>query len=93
MVALLGSLFFWVFLGVLGAIEPPVLANPGVELIEILIVIILCCLVGMVVEAFSPADLDNILIPASTLITLLVVDFVLFSGASFVMFRILGTVL
>lgn len=92
-VALLGSLFFWIFLGVLGAIEPPVLADPGVELIEILIVIILCCLVGMVVEAFSPADLDNILIPASTLITLLVVDFVLFSGASFVVFRILGTVL
>ncbi|MHA2108751.1 MAG: diacylglycerol/polyprenol kinase family protein [Candidatus Hodarchaeales archaeon] len=85
-IALLGSLLFWIFLGVLGALDTPVLADPGVELLEILIVIIICCFVGMVVEAFSPADLDNILIPASTLITLLVVDFVLYSGASFIVF-------
>ncbi len=91
--ALIGSLIFWILLGVLGAVDPPVLADPGVELVEILIVIILCCFVAMLVEVFSPADLDNILVPASTLITLLVVDFVLFPGATFVTFRILGTVL
>ncbi|MHA1975799.1 MAG: diacylglycerol/polyprenol kinase family protein [Candidatus Hodarchaeales archaeon] len=91
--ALLGSLFFWIFLGTLGAVDPPVLANPGVDIFEILIVIILCCFVATVVEVFSPADLDNILVPASTLITLLVVDFVLYSGASFVIFRVLGTVI
>ncbi len=91
-IALLGSLVFWIFLGVLGGSDIPVLADPGVDigLVEILIVIFLCCIVGMIVEAFSPADLDNIFIPASTIITLLIVDLVLFSEATFiVVFRFL----
>ncbi len=85
--AVLGSLFFWIVLGVLGAIEPPVLSNPGVELLEIFIVILLCSLVATIVEALSPADIDNLLIPASTIATLLIVDFVLFAGASFVFLK------
>ncbi|MHA1207435.1 MAG: diacylglycerol/polyprenol kinase family protein, partial [Candidatus Hodarchaeales archaeon] len=72
--AVLGSLFFWIFLGFLGAIDPPVLHNPGVELLEILIVILLCSFVATIVEALSPSDIDNLLIPASTLVTLLIVE-------------------
>ena len=86
--AVLGSLFFWIFLGILGAIEPPVLHNPRVELLEIFIVILLCSFVATIVEALSPSDIDNLLIPASTLVTLLIVDFVLFAGASFVFLKI-----
>jgi dolichol kinase len=86
--ATLGSLFFWLFLGVLGALDAPVLANPGVELLEILIVILLCSFVATVVEALSPADIDNLLIPASTIITLILVDFVLLAGASFFVLKI-----
>ncbi|MCK4847401.1 MAG: phosphatidate cytidylyltransferase [Candidatus Heimdallarchaeota archaeon] len=85
--AALGSLFFWIFLGVLGGIGTPVLANPGVELLEIFIVILLCSFVATIVEALSPADIDNLLIPASTIVTLLIVDFFLFAGASFVLLK------
>ena len=86
--AVLGSLFFWLFLGVLGAIEPPVLANPGVGLVEIFVVILLCSIVATIVEALSPADFDNLLIPASTIITLFLVDFILLAGASFIQLKI-----
>ena len=86
--AALGSLFFWLFLGVLGALDTPVLANPGVELLEIFLVILLCSFVATIVEAFSPADIDNLLIPASTIITLLLVDFFLLAGASFFVLKI-----
>jgi dolichol kinase len=86
--AVLGSLLFWVFLGVLGGLEPPILHNPDVGLIEIFMVILLCSFVATIVEALSPADIDNLLIPASTIITLIVVDFVLLAGASFVFLKI-----
>ena len=87
--AVLGSLFFWIFLGVLGGFGTElVLANPGVGLLEIVIVILLCSLVATIVEALSPADIDNLLIPASTIITLIAVDLFLFAGATFVLIKI-----
>jgi dolichol kinase len=95
--SILGCLFFYVFFsigGILGEIlsntTGGILYDPVVGLVEILIVIILCSIVGMIVEALSPADIDNLLIPASTIITLLLVDFFLYQNAAFVVLRILG---
>ncbi|MFX0125963.1 MAG: diacylglycerol/polyprenol kinase family protein [Candidatus Hodarchaeota archaeon] len=78
-----GSLIFYVLLGIIGGIDfgtnSVILANPGdnVEITIILIVIIILGVVAMIVEALSPSDLDNLLIPASTLITLFIIDILL----------------
>ncbi|MFX0208042.1 MAG: diacylglycerol/polyprenol kinase family protein [Candidatus Hodarchaeota archaeon] len=68
-----GCLFFYILLGMLGG----VLADPKVGIDMILIAIIICSLVAMLVEAISPSDVDNLLIPASTLVTLIVLDLLL----------------
>ncbi|MHA1331394.1 MAG: diacylglycerol/polyprenol kinase family protein [Candidatus Hodarchaeales archaeon] len=75
--SILGSLIFTVLLGILGGDTNPalaVLADPGVDLLTILIVIVVLALVATIVEAFSPSDVDNLLIPASTIITLIIID-------------------
>ncbi|MHA1974565.1 MAG: diacylglycerol/polyprenol kinase family protein [Candidatus Hodarchaeales archaeon] len=86
--SILGSLIFTVLLGILGGDANPalsVLADPGVDLMMIIIVIIVLALVATIVEAFSPSDVDNLLIPASTIITLIVIDTLLKS--SFILLR------
>lgn len=92
---ILGCLFFYLFFflgGILGVPDVAILADPGVGIgfIEILIVFILCSIVATVVEALCPADVDNLLVPASTIITLILVDLFLYQGAQFVILRILG---
>ena len=84
--SVVGSLIFFVLLGIIGGIDlgtGAILPNPGVGIVEVIGVIIILGIVTMIVEALSPADIDNLLIPASTVVTLIVIDlFVL--GSSFV---------
>ncbi|MFW9917105.1 MAG: diacylglycerol/polyprenol kinase family protein [Candidatus Thorarchaeota archaeon] len=78
--SIVGSL---IFLGLLGIVGGPidatdaVLQDPEVELTMIIVVIVILAIVAMLVEALSPADLDNLFIPASTIIVLLILDIVL----------------
>ncbi|UCG03496.1 MAG: phosphatidate cytidylyltransferase [Candidatus Heimdallarchaeota archaeon] len=81
--SVVGCLIFYVLLGIIGGIDfgtnSVILANPGdnVDARMIVIVIVILGVVAMVVEALSPSDLDNLLIPASTLITLFIIDILL----------------
>ncbi len=88
--SIVGSLIFYILLGIIGGIDlgtGAILKDPGVGIIEVIGVIIVLGIVTMIVEALSPSDIDNLLIPASTVITLLIIDlFVL--GSSFVWIRI-----
>ncbi|MFX1254374.1 MAG: diacylglycerol/polyprenol kinase family protein [Promethearchaeota archaeon] len=89
--SILGSLIFLVLLGIIGGPfgDPNgVLHHPGVELVMVIIVIIVLAVVAMIVEALSPADLDNLTIPASTLIALFIIDFLL--SSQFIFISILG---
>ncbi|WP_455140102.1 diacylglycerol/polyprenol kinase family protein [Candidatus Hodarchaeum mangrovi] len=84
--SIIGSLLFLGLLGVLGGDVNPdlaVLKDPGINLEGIFIVILLLAIITTIVEALSPADIDNLLIPASTIITLIIVDIVL--GSSFIL--------
>lgn len=83
--SIVGSLIFLVLLGIVGGpldASDAVLKDPDVDLAMIIIVIVILAIVAMLVEALSPADLDNLFIPASTIIVLLILDNVL--GANFV---------
>ncbi|MFX1283058.1 MAG: diacylglycerol/polyprenol kinase family protein [Promethearchaeota archaeon] len=80
--SILGCLVFYVLLGIIGDLDfgtDIILANPGdnVDLTIILVVIVILGVVAMIIEALSPSDLDNLLIPASTLITLFIIDILL----------------
>ncbi|MHA2330254.1 MAG: diacylglycerol/polyprenol kinase family protein [Candidatus Hodarchaeales archaeon] len=85
-----GCLVFYVLLGLIGDILPgdklPLSTN--VDIVMIFSVIVVLALVAMIVEALSPPDLDNLLLPASTIIVLLLIDFLLIPGAGFVSIRI-----
>jgi phytol kinase len=83
--SIVGSLIFLVLLGIVGGpldASDAVLADPGEELPMIIFVIVILAVVAMVIEALSPADVDNLLIPASTIIALLIIDAIL--GSEFV---------
>ncbi len=81
--SIMGCLIFYILLGVIGGIDfgtnSIILADPGdnVDITVIVIVMVILSVVAMIIEALSPSDLDNLLIPASTLITLLIIDIVL----------------
>lgn len=83
-----GCLIFYILLGIIGSMDfgtnSIILANPGenIDIAFILIVIIILGVVAMVIEAFSPSDLDNLLIPVSTLITLFMIDILLGNSLS-----------
>ncbi|MHA2298620.1 MAG: diacylglycerol/polyprenol kinase family protein [Candidatus Hodarchaeales archaeon] len=85
--SIVGSLIFYVLLGIVGDIIPgePILASPGarVDVITIVVVIIILSIVATIVEALSPSDIDNLLIPASTLITLFIIDIFLLQSTFF----------
>lgn len=87
-----GCLIFYVLLGIIGEInfgvDTPILTDPQVGIDMILVVIVLLSFVAMIVEALSPSDVDNLLVPASTLVVLLIVDFILLPGSSFVFLKI-----
>ncbi len=85
--SIIGSLIFLVILGVFGGLPgdaDAILADPGVDLLIIVIVIVVISIVAMIIEALSPSDVDNLLIPASTLITLWIIDLLL--SSSFLVF-------
>ena len=89
--SIIGSMVFLVILGIVGGpidASDAVLRDPGENLTVIITVIVVLAIVAMVIEALSPADIDNILIPASTIIALVIIDILL--GSSFVVLRIGG---
>lgn len=85
--SVLGCLVFYVLLGVIGGLGEPLLPDPGIDLSQMLMVIIVLGLVAMIVEAFSPSDIDNLLLPASTIIAMLVLNILL--GGTFFSFVLL----
>ncbi|MFQ5977501.1 MAG: diacylglycerol/polyprenol kinase family protein [Candidatus Heimdallarchaeota archaeon] len=90
--SIFGSLIFLVLLGIIGDdsnADKAVLADPNADLMLIIIVIVLLGIVAMVVEAISPADIDNLLIPASTIIALAIID-ILLGDTFFLVWRIGG---
>ncbi|MFX1512921.1 MAG: diacylglycerol/polyprenol kinase family protein [Promethearchaeota archaeon] len=87
--SIIGSLIFFFLLGIVGGpldASDAILADPEVGLIIIVIVIIILGFIAMIIEAFSPADVDNLLIPASTIISLIILD-ILLSANFVVIFR------
>ncbi len=85
--SIIGSLIFLVILGVFGGLPGDanaILEDPGVDLLIIVIVIVVISIVAMIIEALSPSDVDNLLIPASTLIALWIIDLLL--SSSFLVF-------
>ena len=78
-----GCLVFYVLLGIIGDLDfgtnSIILANAGdnVDITIIIVVIVILSVVAMIIEALSPSDQDNLLIPASTLITLFIIDILL----------------
>lgn len=74
--SIIGALIFLILLGFLGGAgtADPLLVEPGVDMTMIIIIIIILGLVATVVEAVSPADIDNLLIPAVTLIALFIIE-------------------
>lgn len=87
-----GSIIFLILLGIIGDdsnADKAVLADPNADLMLIIIVIVLLGIVAMVVEAMSPADIDNLLIPASTIIVLAIID-ILLGDTFFLVWRIGG---
>jgi len=85
--SVLGCLIFYILLGIIGGTGDPLLVDPNVDMITILAVIVVLSLVATVIEALSPSDLDNILIPLSTIIMLFLIDF-LIPEATFFFVRI-----
>ncbi|MFW9855133.1 MAG: diacylglycerol/polyprenol kinase family protein [Candidatus Thorarchaeota archaeon] len=80
-----GCFVFYVLLGLIGGLGGPLLPDPGIDLVQMLMVIIILGLVAMIVEAFSPADIDNLLLPASTIVVMFVLNLLL-SGTFFTIF-------
>ncbi|MHA2233162.1 MAG: hypothetical protein ACXAB4_11820, partial [Candidatus Hodarchaeales archaeon] len=78
--SIFGSIIFLILLGIIGDdsnADKAVLADPNADIMLIVIVIVLLGIVAMVVEALSPADIDNLLIPASIIIVLAIIDILL----------------
>ncbi|MHA1942579.1 MAG: diacylglycerol/polyprenol kinase family protein [Candidatus Hodarchaeales archaeon] len=80
-----GCLVFYLLLGVIGGLGDPLLPEPGIDLVQMLLVIIILGLVAMIVEAFSPPDIDNLLLPASTIVAMFVLN-ILLDGTFFGIF-------
>jgi dolichol kinase len=80
-----GCLVFYALLGIIGGIGDPLLPEPGIDIVQMLIVIIILGFVAMIVEAFSPSDVDNLLLPASTIITMFILN-ILLDGTFFGIF-------
>ncbi|MFX0151155.1 MAG: diacylglycerol/polyprenol kinase family protein [Candidatus Hodarchaeota archaeon] len=80
-----GCLVFYLLLGVIGGLVDPLLPNPGIDVIQMLLVIIILGVVAMFVEAVSPADIDNLILPASTIIVMFVLN-ILLEGTFFSFF-------
>ncbi len=83
--SILGSLVFLSILGIIGGpldATDAVLAYPGEDIMMIIIVIVILAIVTMIIEALSPSDVDNLLIPVTVVIILLIIDFAL--GSEFV---------
>ncbi|MFX0092797.1 MAG: hypothetical protein ACFFBD_13635, partial [Candidatus Hodarchaeota archaeon] len=88
--SIIGSLLFLGLLGILGGpfgAVNGVLHHPVVNIVMVIAVIIIVSFVAMIAEALSPADLDNLIVPASTLITLVIFDILL--PAQFIFIRLL----
>jgi dolichol kinase len=85
MFSVAGCLVFYVLLGVIGGLGDPLLPDPGIDLVQMITVIIILGLVAMIVEAFSPSDIDNLLLPASTIIVMFVLN-ILLEGTFFGIF-------
>ncbi|MHA2156144.1 MAG: diacylglycerol/polyprenol kinase family protein [Candidatus Hodarchaeales archaeon] len=83
--SILGCLIFYALLGVIGGLGDPLLPEPGIDLVQLLLVIIILGLVAMIVEAFSPPDIDNLLLPASTIVAMFVLN-ILLDGTFFGIF-------
>jgi dolichol kinase len=78
MFSVVGCLIFYVLLGIIGGLgDTPLLPDPGIDIPQMLMVIIILGLVAMIVEAFSPSDIDNLLLPASTIIVMFVLNLLL----------------
>ncbi|MFX0086783.1 MAG: diacylglycerol/polyprenol kinase family protein [Candidatus Hodarchaeota archaeon] len=82
--SIVGSLIFYILLGIIGSpgvigvAETSVLSDPNANFITMLIIIIIISFIIMIVEALSPADIDNLLIPAATLIMILLIELFIF---------------
>ena len=72
-----GCLVFYGLLGIIGGLGGPLLPDPGIDIVQMLIVIIVLGLAAMIVEAFSPSDIDNLLLPGSTIVVMLVLNILL----------------
>ncbi|MFX0211520.1 MAG: diacylglycerol/polyprenol kinase family protein [Candidatus Hodarchaeota archaeon] len=77
-----GCLVFYVLLGVIGGLDDPLLPNPGIDIVQMLFLIIILGIVAMIAEAVSPVDIDNLVLPASTIIVMFVLN-VLLEGTFF----------
>lgn len=73
-----GCLVFYALLGIIGGLLP----DPGIDVVQMLMVIIILGFVAMIVEAFSPSDIDNLLLPFSTIIVMFILNILL--GGTFV---------
>ena len=82
--SVVGCLIFYVLLAIIGGLGDPLLPDPGIDLVQMIMVIIVLGLVAMIVEAFSPSDIDNLLLPASTIIVMFVLNLLL--GGTFFSF-------
>jgi dolichol kinase len=86
--SIVGSLIFYILLGIIGSpgiigvADTSVLVDPSAAPITMIIIIVIISFIIMIVEALSPADLDNLLIPAATLIMILIIQVVLFPGVN-----------
>ncbi|PWI47661.1 phosphatidate cytidylyltransferase [Candidatus Heimdallarchaeota archaeon B3_Heim] len=73
-----GCLVFYALLGVIGGLgDQSLLPDPGIDLVQMFMVIVILGLVAMIVEAFSPSDIDNLLLPASTIVVMFLLNIVL----------------
>ena len=78
--SIIGSLIFYFLLGIIGSpgligvANTSVLADPNADLITMLLIIVIISFVIMIVEALSPADIDNLLIPIATLVMIIVIQ-------------------
>ena len=87
--SIFGCLIFLFLLGIIGGpydSATSVLHYPGVDLTITLLVIIVLSFIATIVEALSPADIDNLSLPASTIIALFIIDFLLGSQFLFLSF-------
>ncbi|MHA2074340.1 MAG: diacylglycerol/polyprenol kinase family protein [Candidatus Hodarchaeales archaeon] len=92
--SIIGSLIFYILLGIIGdpgiigVADTSVLADPNADLIPMLIIIVILGFVIMIVEALSPADIDNLLIPIATLVMIVILQLFVFPGVTLINIKI-----